>query len=82
MSVNLQGYIPALDQLRSVGVIGPGEAAIAKLVLELASRREFDGGQAAVRLPLNIRDRVLKAGGVRLFSIPRLAWPGKATKVK
>ena len=82
MSVNLQGYIPALDQLRSVGVIGPGEAAIAKLVLGTLSRREVDGGQAAVRLPLNIRDRVLKAGGIKLFSIPRLAWPGKATKVK
>ena len=82
MSVNLQGYIPALDQLKSVGVIGPGEAAIAKLVLGTLSRREVDGGQAAVRLPLNIRDRVLKAGGIKLFSIPRLAWPGKATKVK
>ena len=82
MSVNLQGYIPALDQLRLVGVIGPGEAAIAKLVLGTLFRREVDGGQAAVRLPVNIRDRVLKAGGIKLFSIPRLDWPGKAIKVK
>ena len=80
MSVKLQGHIPALDQLRSVGVIGPSEAAIAKLVLGTLSRREVDGGRAAVRLPLNIRDRVLKAGGIKLFAIPRLAWPGKATK--
>jgi len=82
MSVKLQGYIPALDQLRSVGVIGPGEAAIAKLVLGTLFRREVDGGEAAVRLPLNIRDRGVKAGGIKLFSIPRLDWPGKATKVK
>ena len=82
MSVNLQGYILALDQLRSVGVIGPSEVTIAKLVLGTLSRREVDGGQASVRLPFNIRDRVLRAGGLKLFSIPRLVWPGKATKVQ
>ena len=62
MSVNIQGYIPALDQLRSLGVIGPGETAIAKLVLRTLSRRKVGGGQAAVRLPLNIRTVFSKRG--------------------
>ena len=77
MSVNLQGYIPA----RPVEVgreYWASEAAIAKLVLERFPR-EVDGGQAAVRLPLNM-GTVFSKRGVLSFS-PSRGWiPGKATK--
>ena len=82
MSVKLQGFVPALDQLRAARVIGAREAAIAKMVLRALSRREFNGGTAAVRLPFNIRDGVLTAQGVKLFAIPPVVWPGKAAKVQ
>ena len=82
MSVKLQGYVTALDQLRAARVIGAREVAIAKLVLGALSRRELDGGPAAVRLPFNIRNGFLTAQGIKLFAIPPVVWPGKAAKVQ
>ena len=82
MSVKLQGYVTALDQLRAARVIGAREVAIAKLVLGALSRRELDGGPAAVRLPFNTRNGFLTAQGIKLFAIPPVVWPGKAAKVQ
>ena len=59
MSVKIQGYVPALDQLRATGVVGPRELTIAKLVLGALSRQELEGGPATVRLPVNIQDGFL-----------------------
>ena len=82
MAAKLQGYVPALDQLRSARVIGPEQAALAKLFLGALARRDSSGGIATLRIPLNIRNGILTAQQVRLLSIPPLVWPGKPTKVK
>ena len=73
MSAKFQGFFPAIDAFKKAGYIRSGDAAIAKLVLGVLSKRGPKGGRS-ISLPLTLQDGQLFAGPVPLMAVPAIDW--------
>ncbi len=73
MSAKLQGFFPAINAFKKAGYIRSGDAAIAKLVLGVLSKRDPKGGRS-ISLPLTLQDGQLFAGPVPLMAVPAIDW--------
>ncbi|MBT3989465.1 MAG: DUF2125 domain-containing protein [Rhodospirillaceae bacterium] len=73
MSANFQGFFPAINKLKNAGYIRSGDAAMAKLVLGVLSRRD-NGGKRIISLPLTLQDGQFSAGPVPLMAVPAIDW--------
>ncbi len=75
MSARFQGFFPAIERLKAARVIRSRDAALAKVVLGVLSRRTPGSDLATVSLPLNIQNGVLTAQQVKLMDISPIVWP-------
>ena len=75
MSARFQGFFPAIERLKAARVIRSRDAALAKVVLGVLSRRATGSDLATVSLPLNIQNGVLTAQQVKLMDISPIVWP-------
>ena len=73
MSARFQGFFPALNAFKKAGYIRSGDAAMAKLVLGVLSKRDRKGVRS-ISLPLSLQDGQLFAGPVPLMAIPAIDW--------
>ncbi len=73
MSAKFQGFFPALNTFKKAGYIRSGDAAMAKLVLGVLSKRDSKGVRS-ISLPLSLQDGQLNAGPVPLMAIPAIDW--------
>jgi hypothetical protein len=71
-SFSVTGFGSALDRLAAAGVLAPGSAQMAKLML--AAMATNDGGLTRVKLPLTVQDGALSMGPVRLATLRPLDW--------
>lgn len=74
-TARLSGYGPALDRFVAAGLIGRGQAALARLALNAASRQPEGGGERIVEIPIAIEDRTLTAARIPLMRLPPIVWP-------
>jgi hypothetical protein len=73
ISARFQGFFPAISKLEKAGYIRSGNAAIAKLVLGLLSKRT-NNGVRSISLPLTLQGGRLSAGPVELMAVPKIDW--------
>jgi hypothetical protein len=73
MSARFQGFFPAVNAFKDAGYIRSGDAAMAKLVLGVLSKRDRKGVRS-ISLPLTLQDGQLSAGPVPLMAIPAIDW--------
>lgn len=68
-----QGFFGAINALKKAGYIRSGDAAMAKVVLGVLSRRTGNGPRS-ISLPLTLQDGQLSAGPVSLMAVPAIDW--------
>lgn len=73
-TARLQGFADGLDIVVREHRMEKQEAAVAKAMLGLMSKPGA-GGAAEISLPLTIQDRMVSAGPLKLFEVPRVDWP-------
>lgn len=74
-ALKFTGFFSGVDALTQQGIVDPGNASAAKIVLGLLAKAPVTGGPPELSLPLTIQDRKLSAGPVTLTEIPRVTWP-------
>lgn len=75
LSANFQGFFSTINRLRDARIIRSRDAAMAKVVLGVLSKRSPGGGPATLSLPLSIRDGKLTAQQMNLMTVPPIKWP-------
>jgi hypothetical protein len=75
-TARLAGFGPTLDRLVASGLVGRGQAAIARIALTAASR-PAEGGERVVEIPLQLEDRLLTAARMPLVRLPPIIWPNE-----
>ncbi len=75
LSARFQGFFATIDRLKKQQVIRSRDAAMAKLVLGVLSRRPSGGGPAVLSLPVNIENGKVTAQGLTLLEIGLIQWP-------
>ena len=73
MVAKFQGFFSAINALKKAGYVRSGDAAMAKVVLGVLSRRDGKG-QRSISLPLTLQDGQLTAGPVPLMAVPAIDW--------
>lgn len=68
-----EGFFETVDALRARGLIRPGDAVTAKMILGVLAKRT-NGGRSNLTLPVSIQDRHLFAGPVPLIEFPPITW--------
>lgn len=68
------GFTEVLDIMVREHRVGNDEAAVAKAMLGLMAK-PGPGGRAEISVPLTVQERVLTAGPLKLFALPRIDWP-------
>jgi hypothetical protein len=68
------GFTDVLDIMVREHRMADGEATVAKAMLGLMAK-PGPGGRAEIGVPLTVQERVLSAGPLKLFEVPRLDWP-------
>ena len=74
-TARMQGFFETIDAFSNAGMIGPGQAVSAKLLLGVFSRRPKDGGPATLNVALTLQQRTVYAGPVKLLRLPLVRWP-------
>ena len=74
MSARIRGFEETLDLLAGRGIMAPGEAATAKIILGLLARRPEEGAAPVLKTPLSLQDLWLSAGPVRVLKLRPLSW--------
>jgi hypothetical protein len=75
LSARFQGFFATIDRLKKQQVIRLRDAAMAKLVLGVLSRRPSGGGPAVLSLPVNVENGKVTAQGLTLLEIGLIQWP-------
>jgi len=75
LSARFQGFFATIDRLKKQQTIRSRDAAMAKLVLGVLSRRPSGGGPAVLSLPVNIENGKVTAQGLTLLEIGLIQWP-------
>ena len=73
-TTRVRGFAAGLDIMVEQHRMDRKEAALAKGVLGMMSRPAA-GGETEISVPLTVQDRMLSAGPLKLFEIPRVNWP-------
>jgi hypothetical protein len=73
ISAKFQGFFSAINTLKKAGYIRSGDAAMAKLILGVLSRR-VGKGERSISLPLTLQDGQLSAGPVPLMAVQAIDW--------
>jgi hypothetical protein len=73
ISAKFQGFFSSINTLKKAGYIRSGDAAMAKLVLGVLSRR-VGKGERSISLPLTLQDGQLSAGPVPLMAVQAIDW--------
>lgn len=76
-TTRLAGFTDGLDIMVREHRMAKNEAAVAKGMLGLMAKPGANG-QAEISVPLTVQDRILSAGPLKLFEVPRVDWPGGA----
>lgn len=76
-TTRLRGFADGLDIMVREHRMQQQEAAVAKAMLGLMSKPGA-GGAAEISLPLTVQDRMVSAGPLKLFEVPRVDWPHRA----
>jgi hypothetical protein len=74
MTLSVQGFGTVIDTLVSRGVIRPGPAATARIILDLMARIPKEGRAPVLKAPFSIQNRKLFVGPVRLAELPAIVW--------
>jgi hypothetical protein len=72
--LRLAGGEALLDAAGDAGLLPPFGAAAARVALRALGRAPPEGGPAVAEMPLVLRDRSLRLGGVPLARLPVLTW--------
>ncbi len=72
----LRGWSPALDALASGGAIPDGMAQTAKAVLSLMAPAEDSGPDAAISVPVKLKESTLSLGPIPLMHVRKVVWGG------
>lgn len=73
-TTRIAGFADGLDIMVREQRMSRDEAAVAKAMLGLMARPGA-GGRAEISVPLTVQDRLLSAGPLKLFELPRVDWP-------
>lgn len=73
-ALRLSGGEALLDAAGAAGLLPPFNAAAARVALRALSRAPPEGGPARAELPLALRDRTVRLGGVSLGRLPAWEW--------
>lgn len=74
-TARVEGFFETVDALRNRGIIRPGDAVTAKMILGVLAKRAA-GGRTNLTIPVSVQDRHLFAGPVPLIEIPPISWGG------
>ncbi len=75
MTARVRGYGELLDRLSRAGMIAPGPAGAAKLLLGLMAKPE-PRGRPSLPVPVTVQDGGLWFGPAKVMMLPTLEWPG------
>jgi len=73
-SAKVRGYGQLMDNLARAGMVEPGAAEAAKMLLSLMAKPD-SRGRSAVPVPVTVQDGRLWLGPARVAQFPPLAWP-------
>lgn len=74
MTARVRGYGELLDRLSKAGMIAPGPAGAAKLLLGLMAKPE-PRGRPSLPVPVTVQDGGLWFGPAKVMALPALEWP-------
>jgi hypothetical protein len=77
LSARVRGYGEFMDRLARAGVIDPGPANAAKVLLGLMAKPD-PRGRPALPVPVTVQDGALSIGPARILSLPPLTWPAES----
>jgi hypothetical protein len=77
-ALRLAGGEALLDAAGDAGLLSPFAAAAARIALRALDRAPPGGGPARAELPLVLRDRSLRVGGISVARLPALEWGAPA----
>mgnify|MGYP001002793808 CR=1 FL=1 len=75
LSARVRGHGELMDRLAAAGVMEPGAANAAKIVLSLLARPD-SRGRPAIRVPVTLQDGALYLGPAKVGTVPPLTLPG------
>jgi hypothetical protein len=73
-TTRVRGFAAGIDIMVEQHRMDRKEATLAKGVLGMMSKPST-GGETEISVPLTVQDRMLSAGPLKLFEIPRVNWP-------
>lgn len=73
--VRLTGGAAAIEGATAAGLLAPGPAATARLLLRLLERPPTDAAAATLEVPLTLQERRLGIAKLPVARLPALAWP-------
>jgi hypothetical protein len=77
LSARVRGFPALMDRLSAAGLLDPGAATAAKLMLSLMAKPDRQG-RPAVPVPVTVQDGGVWMGPARIATMPHLAWPDPA----
>lgn len=75
LSARVRGQGELMDRLAAAGMMEPGAANAAKIVLSLLARPDTRG-RPAIQVPVTVQDGALYLGPAKVATVPPLALPG------
>jgi hypothetical protein len=73
LTARISGFGTLMDRLARAGVVDPGSANAAKMLLALMAKSDGQG-RAAIPVPISLQDGLLYLGPARVARLPPIAW--------
>jgi hypothetical protein len=73
-ATQIAGLEQLITEMEISSVLSPSDAAIARTILSILSRRSEDEGLVHVKIPITLQDRTLRLGPVPLVQFKPISW--------